>query len=251
MHSHTPDRDDVELQANIAPQRIFHVLRENPCPYLPGRMERKLITRIEAPDATGFYSVLSQSGFRRSHVFAYRPACNGCSACVPVRVRAAQFRPSRTQRRLMTLNADLTCVERPAVASPEQYDLFRSYIRDRHGDGEMADMGFTDYRSMVEDTHLDSCLLEYRTPDRRLVAVCLNDWLEDGASAVYSFFDPELAKRSLGTWTILTLIEAARRRGLPHVYLGYWIRQAPKMSYKERVRPLEGLGPDGWRVVAP
>lgn len=229
---------------------MFHVLRENPCPYLPGRMERKLMTRIDGPDATAFYSLLSRSGFRRSHIFAYRPACHGCAACIPVRVKVAEFRPSRTQRRLLRMNRDLSVKELPAVASKEHYALFQSYVLARHSDGEMADMRFDDYRGMVEDTHLDTRLSEYRLPTGALAAVCLTDWLGDGGSAVYSFFDPRLARRSLGTLMILDLIDCARRRGLAHAYLGYWIDNAPKMAYKARFRPLEGLGPDGWRPIA-
>lgn len=230
---------------------MFHVLRENTCPYLPGRLERKLMTRIEGEDASPFYTLLSQSGFRRSHIFAYRPACQGCSACVPVRVKVADFRPSRTQQRLIRLNGDLTLREVAPTATDEHYRLFQSYVVARHHDGEMADMRFDDYRGMIEDTHLDTRIAEYRLPSGDLAAVCLTDWLGDGGSAVYSFFDPDLAKRSLGTWMILDLIETTRRRGLDHVYLGYWIDNAPKMAYKERFRPLEGLGPDGWRVISP
>jgi len=230
---------------------MFHVLRENRCPYLPDRLERKLMTRIEGEGATAFYTLLSQSGFRRSHIFAYRPACHGCNACVPVRAKVTHFRPSRTQRRLIAANRDLSACEVPAIATEEHYQLFQSYVLARHHDGEMADMRFEDYRGMVEDTHLDTRLAEYRLPSGALAAVCLTDWLGDGASAVYSFFDPKLSKRSLGIWMILDLIEAARRRGLAHVYLGYWIENAPKMAYKQQFRPLEGLESDGWRLIAP
>ena len=235
--------------AAVAPRQVFHVLMEAPCPYLPGRRERKVMTELRGPGATGAYSLLSRAGFRRSHNFAYRPACDGCGACVPVRVRAAEFRPGASLQRVARANRDLSAVERPARASGEQFHLFESYIRARHGDGEMVAMGERDYRAMVEETCLDTRLAEFRDAEGRLVAVCLTDWLEDGASAVYSFFDPALAARSLGTLAILWLIEEARRRALPHVYLGYWIAQSPKMAYKARFRPLEGLGRDGWRKI--
>ena len=235
----------------MAGQWMFHVLRENPCPYLPDRLERKLMTRIEGREASSFYTLLSQSGFRRSHIFAYRPACHECTACVPVRIKVSDFRPSRTQRRLISLNRDLVAEEVAAVATEEQYRLFQAYVQTRHYEGEMAEMRFEDYRGMVEDTQLDTRLTEYRLPDGALVAVCLTDWLGDGGSAVYSFFDPDLAKRSLGTWMILDLIDAVRKRTLTHVYLGYWIENAPKMAYKQQFRPLEGLGPDGWQVLVP
>ena len=238
----------LDGQAGAAPTPFF-VLRDNPCPYLPGRRERKLLTRIDGPGATDLYGLLSRAGFRRSHVFAYRPACDGCSACVPVRVAAEAFRPSRGQRRVLALNGDLIRRDRPAVAGAEDFELFHRYILDRHGDGEMATMDFAEYRAMVDDSRLETRLHEARTPDGALVAVCLADWLEDGASAVYSFFDPRHSRRSLGTWMVLALIEEARRRSLPFVYLGYWIDGAPKMSYKARFRPLEGFGAEGWRAI--
>ncbi len=252
MDTPTPARNARARKLDdVAGQWMFHVLRENPCPYLPDRLERKLMTRIEGEGATSFYTLLSQSGFRRSHIFAYRPACQGCNACVPVRVKVSGFRPSRTQRRLIRMNQDLSAHETAAIATDEHYRLFQSYVLARHEDGEMADMRFEDYRGMIEDTHLDTRLSEYHLPSGELAAVCMTDWLGDGGSAVYSFFDPKLSKRSLGTWMILDLIYGARRRGLDHVYLGYWIDNAPKMAYKERFRPLEGLGPEGWRVIAP
>ncbi|MEE8534393.1 MAG: arginyltransferase [Kiloniellales bacterium] len=249
--SNSPNRNPLSVaEQSTGARRAFYVLRESPCPYLAGRRERKLLTRIDGPDATAFYSLLSRGGFRRSHVFAYRPACSGCEACVPVRVVAEDFRPSRSHRRIAALNRDLVWTVRPAVATDEQYELFRDYIATRHGEGEMSAMDFQDYRSMVQETHLDSSLHEARAADGRLVAACLADWLEDGPSAVYSFFDPDLGRRSLGTWMVLGLIEQARRKGLAHVYLGYWIADSPKMAYKARFRPLEGFGPEGWRVIA-
>jgi arginine-tRNA-protein transferase len=229
-----------------APKQILYVLMETTCPYLAGRRERKLMTEIQGPDAHGTYSRLSRAGFRRSHNFAYRPACSGCDACVPVRVGVEGFMPGASLRRVERLNATLEIEDRPAVATEEQYAVFRRYLNSRHDDGEMAGMTFADYRAMVSDTRLDTRLTEFREPGGRLAAACLTDWLEDGPSAVYSFFAPDLARRSLGTYMVLWLIEAARRRGLPHVYLGYWIADSAKMSYKTRFRPIEGLGPEGW-----
>jgi arginine-tRNA-protein transferase len=236
--------------AAAAPKQILYVLMETPCPYLAGRRERKLMTEIQEPDPVGTYGRLSRAGFRRSHNFAYRPACGGCAACVPVRILVDGFKPSASLRRVARLNATLEIDDRPAVATNEQYAVFTRYLNSRHDDGEMAGMSFADYRTMVCDTRLDTRLTEFRQPDGRLAAACLTDWLEDGPSAVYSFFAPEAAKRSLGTYMVLWLIEAARQRGLPHVYLGYWIADSGKMSYKTRFRPIEGLGPEGWRPLA-
>ncbi len=229
--------------------QLFHVLAETPCPYLPDRLERKLMTEIWGPDADRLYSRLSRAGFRRSHNFAYRPACTGCSACVPVRVVASKFRASRSMVRIQRANRELTARERPAGATEEQFRLFDRYIRSRHGDGDMARMTFLDYRAMVEETRLDTRIAEFRDAAGKLAAVCLVDWLEDGPSAVYSFFEPALAGQSLGTYMVLWLIEEARHRGLAYVYLGYWIADSSKMAYKARFRPVEGLGPDGWRVL--
>ena len=231
------------------PQQMFFVLSDSPCPYLPGRREKKLITEIDSSDPNGTYSALSRAGFRRSHHFAYRPACTACRACVPVRIPARGFVASRSQRRVLRANAGLTWRESRQTATAEQYDLFSRYIESRHGDGEMAGMTVADYRGMVHHSRIDSRLTEFRDPDGRLVAVCLVDWLDDGPSAVYSFFDPALSGRSLGTYMILWLIEETLRRALRNVYLGYWIGDSPKMSYKLKFRPLEALGPEGWKQL--
>lgn len=229
------------------PHQLFHVLPETPCPYLPGRWERKLVTEVYGRNAGRLYTRLSRAGFRRSHHFAYRPACTGCDACLPVRVPTAAFAPDASLRRIARHNRDLTAELRPPAASAEQYALFSRYLDARHADGEMADMTFADYRAMIEDTSLASAVLELRDPERRLLAACLVDWLEDGASAVYSFFDPAERRRSLGRLCVLALIEQAARRSLPFVYLGYWIADSPKMAYKARFRPLEGLVEGAWR----
>jgi len=233
------------------PAQRYYVLAESCCPYLPGRRERKLITELGDTQGSALYGVLSRAGFRRSHGFAYRPACSGCSACIPVRVAASAFTPGRSLRRVVRMNAPLCAELRPARATLEQYQLFSHYIDARHDDGEMEGMTFADYRGMVEHTRIDTRMVEFRNEDGVLVAACLADWLSDGPSAVYSFFDPKLARSGLGTYMVVWLIQAARDAGLPYVYLGYWIEQSPKMSYKTRFRPLEALGPDGWHTLAP
>lgn len=216
-----------------------------PCPYLPGFVEQNVFTDLSGPDSDQYYHILSQAGFRRSHGIAYRPACPGCSACVPVRVVADAFAPGRTLRRIWKANAQVTSHELPPRASREQYELFSRYLRARHGDGEMASMDFADYQAMVEETTLDTSLIEFRH-EGRLVGGCLTDRLRDGLSAVYSFFEPAMENRSIGNLMVMRLIEAARNAGLSYVYLGYWIDASPKMAYKQRFRPLEGLGPEGW-----
>jgi arginine-tRNA-protein transferase len=227
------------------PLQLFRTLPA-PCPYLEGRIERRLIVDLSGEDATERFDELSRAGFRRSHGYAYRPACPGCEQCVAVRVRVVDFRLDRTLRRVARVNAGLVGRLLPARATEEQFRLFQHYQRTRHGEGEMAQMIFADYRAMVDETEVDTAIYEYRDTGHELRAVCLADRLADGPSAVYSFFDPDLSRRGLGNFMILDLIAQACAAGQPFVYLGYWIAGSRKMSYKARFRPLEALGPDGW-----
>ena len=229
---------------------FFFTTAPLPCPYLAGRLERKIVTELTGPDAEVLHEALSRAGFRRSHSIAYTPACPGCNACVPVRIVVADFTAPRTMRRTAKANVDLVVREAAARATAEQYRLFSRYQDSRHSGGDMALMGFYDYRSMVEDSPIDTFLVEFRTrSDGQLRSVCLTDRMSDGLSAVYSFYDPDQAIRSLGTYMIMWLIEEARRQNLPYVYLGYWIRESRKMAYKQRFAPLEAFGPGGWRLL--
>ena len=239
-------RPDAPVTQRSRPQHFF-VLRETPCPYIPGRMERKLVTELSPRGWPDSYSDLSRAGFRRSHLFAYRPACRGCDACVPVRVDAARYAPSKSLRRIARRNDDLTGTLRPPVSTYEQFLLFQRYLKSRHADGDMARMSYGDFRDMVEETTAATRLAEFRDAAGRLVGGCLLDLLDDGCSAVYSFFDPEEHARSLGSFMIHWAIADTHMRGQRYVYLGYWIAQSRKMAYKTRFRPLEALGPNGWR----
>lgn len=220
-----------------------------PCPYLPGRVERKLFTRLSGPYAAEVNSTLSRAGFRRSHDIVYRPVCPGCTACVPVRIPVADFIPSRTQRRMLRLNSDLTTGEVPAVATTEQYRLFSLYQNSRHGDSDMARMAMGDFAAMVDEGRADTSFVEARDSADRLLGCMLTDRLSDGFSAVYSFYDPLQERRSLGNLLILTLVRKAVEEKLPYVYLGYWIAGSRKMSYKARFRPLEMLDDHGWHLL--
>lgn len=233
----------------FGPLQDFYVLEPNRCPYLPGRLERKLLTEINGPRAQSVYDQLTHAGFRRSHRFAYRPACSDCDSCVPVRVVVEQFQASKSLRRIAKTNADLSVETVPRQATDEQFELFNRYIESRHGDGEMSGMVEQEYRSMVESSDIDTRLAEFRDDSGKLLAVCLMDWLADGPSAVYSFFEPGETRRSLGTYVILWLIEAAQAAGAEHVYLGYWIENSRKMAYKTRFQPLEGLVSGTWREL--
>ncbi len=230
-------------------QLRFFLTAPAPCPYLPGKMERKLFTHLHVLDGPELNDSLTQAGFRRSQNIVYRPACENCSACRSVRVLAAQFKPSRTQRRVFKKNADLNRSIEAALASDEHYALLLRYVRARHPDGGMEDMSYADYLSMVEDTAARSQVCEYRDESGKLLAAALVDQLSDGPSLVYSFYDPGSISRSLGTYIILDHIDQAQKNNLPYVYLGFWIQNSDKMRYKAQYRPLEVLRPNGWEIL--
>jgi leucyl-tRNA---protein transferase len=221
-----------------------------PCPYLPGKMERKLFTHLSGRRASMLHQLLSDNGFRRSQNLIYRPACEGCNACQSVRIVAGEFEPSKRFRRVVRNNSDIGVSVRPAVATAEQFELFKRYLDARHFGGGMTQMSYQDYEYMVEDTPVQSVLVEYRVlslPGQPLIAVALTDLMPDGLSMVYSFYDPEHAHRSLGTYLILDHIQQVRSAGLDYVYLGYWVKDSPKMAYKADYRPLDvQRGSLGW-----
>jgi arginine-tRNA-protein transferase len=238
-------------QPRDAPQ--FYLTAPSACPYLPGRFERKVFTPLVGKRARELNDLLTQGGFRRSQTIAYRPACESCRACVSVRVLADAFRPGRSFRKVKAHNADIRSIMRQNRPTAEQYSIFRAYLDDRHADGGMVDMTVLDYAMMVEDSHVETILVEYRLSPPGggdvLVAVALTDVLSDGLSMVYSFYEPEFEQRSLGTLMILDHIARAREMGLPYVYLGYWVEGSRKMAYKARFLPQERLQPAGWELV--
>jgi len=228
----------------------FYITAPQPCPYLPGRLERKLFTHLTR-DKPGFLiDNLLKGGFRRSQNIAYMPYCDACSACVPVRILVDEFEPRRSLKRIARDNHDLVATRMRPAPSSEQYALFRDYIEARHADGGMAEMSVLDYSLMVEDSVVETFVTEYRQKpdeigDSPLMAVALCDRLSDGISMVYSFYDPDLLARSLGTYMILDHIEYARSQGYRFVYLGYWIEGSRKMRYKDRFQPQERLTSKG------
>lgn len=228
----------------------FYLTAPSPCPYLPGREERKVFTHVVGKRAPELNDTLTHGGFRRSQTIAYRPACEGCAACVSVRVLVREFELSRNLRRVMQANTDLVGEFVPARATSEQYSLFRDYLDARHAEGGMADMSVLDFSMMVEDSHIETRLVEYRLAAGPragvLVGVALTDVLGDGLSMVYSFYDPAEADRSFGTYMILDHIARAKAMGLPYVYLGYWVEGSRKMAYKARFQPQERLYGMGW-----
>jgi leucyl-tRNA---protein transferase len=223
---------------------------------LPGQVERKVFTHLVGQRAPEMNDILTQGGFRRSQNIAYRPACEGCRACVSVRIIVDEFKPTKSMKRVAAGNLDLVAKEYPAEPSTEQFSLFRQYLDSRHQQGGMSDMTVLDYAMMVEDTHVNTRIIEYRLreegdgiaerPAGRLVAAALTDLMADGLSMVYSYYDPSIEDRSLGTFMILDHIRRARAKGLPHVYLGYWVEGSRKMAYKTRFLPQEHLLMQGW-----
>lgn len=235
----------------IHDNRFFFATAPLSCPYLPNRVERRVVTELVGRDAAALHDRLTLAGFRRSHNIAYAPACPTCQACQAVRILAAEFRPSRSQRRIWRRNLVLTVLENEPHATMEQFAVFSAYQDSRHSGGDMARMDFQDYQALIEDTPVETNLVEFRDPELGLVAACLVDRVENGLSAVYSFFSPDLAQRSLGTHMILWMVERAISLGVDHVYLGFWIAGCSKMSYKSTFQPIEARTPEGWRRLTP
>ena len=236
-------------------QLRFFLTAPTPCPYLPGREERKVFAHLPLSDGPTVNDSLTQVGFRRSQNIAYRPACETCRACQSARAPAADYVLSRSERKVLNRNDDLERHLVEAEATLEQFELLRRYLLARHADGGMAEMTWPDYVAMVEDTAVRTHLIEYRrkSQDRGpgdLIACVLVDVLADGLSLVYSFYDPDLVKRSLGSFIILDHIVQAQQGALPYVYLGYWVPGSEKMAYKARFSPLEILKPGGWSLMS-
>jgi leucyl-tRNA---protein transferase len=250
-----PEEGTLTRHVRDTPQ--FFLTSPTPCPYLTGQQERKVFTHLVGERASDLNDILTQGGFRRSQSIAYRPACEVCRACVSVRVAVKQFQPDRDFRRILTRNTDLLGARIDNNATSEHYSLFRDYLDDRHADGGMAMMSMADFRLMVEDSHVETGLIEYRGrgPDSSitqrgtgpLMGLCLTDVMRDGLSMVYSCYVQGQDRRSLGTFMILDHIARARAMGLDYLYLGYWVEGSRKMAYKARFRPQERLMPEGWR----
>lgn len=249
------------MNTQTTPSPQFYLTAPAACPYLPSEMERKVFTHMVGERAPELNDLLTQGGFRRSQNIAYRPACETCRACISVRILVNEFKPTRSMRRVVADNRDIVSSEYAAEPSSEQYSLFRRYLDHRHRRGGMSDMSVLDYAMMVEDTHVNTRIIEYRVRQDgdgiaerakgQLVGVALTDRMADGLSMVYSFFDPALPERSFGTFMILDHLRRAAERGVPHVYLGYWVKGSRKMDYKTRFLPQEHLMAKGWeRYVA-
>ena len=230
------------------PLYSFHFTSLSPCPYLEGRMERKIVIELNGPDPITTHEYLSHSGFRRSHAMAYIPACPNCGACTPVRIKTNEFELSKNLKRIWLRNSDIYAQVCPRKATIEQYRLFTEYQDGRHSCSDMGMMSFYDYKQMLEDSPIDTRIVEFRDSDGELIAACITDFISDGLSAVYSFYETAMNKRSLGTFMVLWLTMKAKAMRLPYVYLGYWVKGSEKMDYKSRFRPLEYYMPKkGWQ----
>ena len=226
----------------------FYLTAPYVCSYLPDRQARSQVAVPGSLIEPGVYSELVRLGFRRSGQHVYRPRCDACQACVASRVPVAGFEPSRTQRRCLSRNADVTLRLLPLVYEEAHYQLYRRYQAARHAGGGMDQDDREQFRGFLLHSQVDSVLAEFSLSGQ-VIMVALIDRLIDGLSAVYTFFDPTLSRRSLGTFGVLTQIRLAREFGLPYVYLGYWIEACGKMSYKRNYRPLEGLVAGRWQKL--
>jgi arginyl-tRNA--protein-N-Asp/Glu arginylyltransferase len=243
------------MRHSLPQSHQFYVTAPQPCPYLPGKVERKLFTALQGDGACHLNDVLSHQGFRRSQNVLYRPSCAGCAACLSARIVVSGFAPTRGQRRVLRRNAALERVTRSPWATETQYALFRRYLDARHATGGMADMDMGEFAAMIEESPVRSRVIEYYRPapvasGRQLAAVCLTDFLSDGVSMVYSFFDPDLQASSLGSFIILDHIAIAAEAQLPYVYLGYWVPGSAKMNYKARFQPLEIFADGRWALLS-
>lgn len=226
----------------------FYVTPEHDCSYLPGRKATTLFVDPSMEPTLHLHTELSAQGFRRSGTHLYRPRCTNCNACVPVRIPVGAFAPRRRQARAWRRNADLRLEWVPASDDAEAFALYARYVAGRHCNGDMYPPNRDQFRSFLLSPFADTRFLLIREAGQ-LLAVAVADFLDDGLSAVYTFFDPIARSRSLGTFAILAEIEAARALGLPYVYLGYWIADARKMAYKDDYRPLERFIAGRWHRI--
>ena len=229
--------------------RFFFATTNLPCPYISEQIERRVVTELVGRNAAALHDQLASAGFRRSHGIVYAPACPFCQACVAVRIVVGGFKPNKSQRRVWNKNADLIVERIPPVATTEQYQIFDQYQNVRHSGGDMSKMDFYEYQALVEETPVKTSIIEFRNAEKTLVGVMLMDYVENGLSAVYSFFDPHEERRSLGTQMILWLIEHAKDRSIDYVYLGYWIEGSAKMAYKSKFPPIEARTSLGWEPL--
>ena len=235
----------------VSPTAKVYLTDPADCAYIEGKTERKACVRLLSANAQRDHDSLNLYGFRRSENVVYRPACPNCNQCKSSRINVNRFQPSRTHKRILRLNHDIKCVVKPPVVNGEQFELFKIYLDSRHNESSMTTMKMNEFSKMVKNNRIRSKIFEYRlnTSDEKtkLIACSVTDLMHDGLSMVYTFFHPDYMSRSLGTFMILNQVAQTRSMGLPHIYLGYWIKESPKMDYKRNFSAFEILDGVTWR----
>ncbi|MDC0394765.1 arginyltransferase [Alphaproteobacteria bacterium] len=236
--------DQTKFILNQKPLNL-RLTRSHECAYIKNRAEQRLAADIS--DAPYIHDQLAESGFRRVENWVYRPVCVNCNACVPIRVNTQKYVFSKSAKRILSKNASLSVTSDDTKADDEAFELFKTYLNSRHNDGQMATMSYSDFHAMIHNSPIDTFMIKYRDQNKNLIACMLMDSQRDGLSAVYSFFNPNCEKQSLGTFLILDAIRMTETLSKKWLYLGYLVQNSPKMTYKSRFKPYQLFVDGKWQ----